>query len=87
MTYFRVFEPVHLSEHSVRVRVFADLDAHLELVLAAGHVERDGTVIWSKREGTLSASPLVRSGADRAAHADDEQFVFPRAGSGPAPAS
>jgi hypothetical protein len=78
--YFRVFDPVRAAERAVRVRVFADLDAHSELVLGSGHVEQDGAVILSRRDHTPGPIASARHQADRAAHGDDEQFVFPDRG-------
>ena len=75
--YFRVFDPVRATERAVQVRAFADLDAHSELVLGSGHVEQDGAVVLSRREPTRPSSAYARREADRAAHGDDEQFVFP----------
>ena len=75
--YFRVFDPIRATEHAVQVRVFGDLDAHPELVLGAGHVEQHGAVILSRRERPPASTTYARLEADRAAHGDDEQFVFP----------
>ena len=77
VSYFRVFDPVRVAECGVDIRVYGDLDAHPELVLGSGHVEQDGAVILTRRDPTQPASTLVRSQADRSAHADDEQVVFP----------
>lgn len=49
VSYFRVFDPVRVAERGLQVRVFRDLDAHPELVLGAGHVEREGGVVLSRR--------------------------------------
>jgi hypothetical protein len=78
--YFRVFDPVRAAERAVQVRVFADLDAHAELVLGSGHVEQDGAVVLSRRERTPLSTTHLRREADRAAHGDDERFVFPDRG-------
>ena len=75
--YFRVFDPVRANECAVQVRVFADLDAHSELVLGSGHVERDGAVVLSRREHAPASMASARYQADRAAHGDDARFVFP----------
>ena len=75
--YFRVFDPIRAAERAVQVQVFGDLDAHPELVLGSGHVEQQGAVILSRRQRTLASNTDVRRAADRAAHGDDEQVVFP----------
>jgi hypothetical protein len=54
VTYFRVFDPVRIAERAVQVRVFADLDAHPELILGSGHVEQNGAVVLSRRDPTSS---------------------------------
>ena len=75
--YFRVFDPLRATERAVQVRAFTDLDAHAELVLGSGHVERDGAVVLSRREPRPASTTYARREAVRAAHGDDEQFVFP----------
>jgi len=53
------------------------LYAHAYLVMAAGHGERDGLVVLTDaRDPDARATPL-RVPANRAAHLDDERFVFP----------
>ena len=49
VSYFRVFDPVRVAERGLAVRVYTDLDAHPELVLSAGHVEREGGVVLTRR--------------------------------------
>lgn len=78
--YFRVFSPTSVGAQGVSVRIFADLDAHPQLVLGSGHVERDGAIVVTGRSRLPMAHTPDRSNADRAAHADDEQYVFPKAG-------
>jgi len=75
--YFRAFDPARAAERGIQVRLFTDLDTHAELVLGSGHVERDGTVVLSQRDGSALSTTFKRSEADRAAHGDDERFVFP----------
>jgi hypothetical protein len=77
VTYIRVFDPAGAAARGVDVRSYADLDAHPDLVLRAGHVEKDGTVIITWRAPSADAATPVRERADRAKHGDDEQFVFP----------
>jgi hypothetical protein len=78
VTYVRVFDALRAAELGLQPRAFSDLDSHPELLIAAGHVEQNGTVVFNKRP-TDSDAPLLhaRDKADRAAHADDEQHVFP----------
>jgi hypothetical protein len=75
--YFRVFDAIRVAECGVEVRGYADLDTHADLVLGSGHFEPDGAVVLSKRDRPEVTAPSVRSEADRTAHGDDEQFVFP----------
>ena len=77
VTYFRVFDPARAAERGVSVRAFRDLDAHRDLVLRAGHVEKDGTVVVTWREPAADAAAPARERTDRATHGDDERFVFP----------
>jgi hypothetical protein len=56
--YFRVFDPIRATERAVQVRVFGDLDSHSELVLGSGHVEHDGAIVLSRREGTQPRGPM-----------------------------
>lgn len=75
VTFFRAFNPARASAAAVRVRAFADLDAHQELILGSGHVERDGMVVLNSQP-RQSHAVLIRQPADRAAHADDQRLVF-----------
>ena len=77
VNYFRVFDPTRVAERNLQIRKFADLDASPELVIGSGHVEVDGMVVLSRRDGIYVTSTLIRDQADRAAHHDDEEFVFP----------
>src|SRR5919197_1311801 len=54
----------------------ADLDAHPDLVLGSGHVEQHGAVVLTRRDIAPSVPAVLREPADRATHADDEQYVF-----------
>ncbi len=76
VTYIRVFDPAAAAERELEVRAFEDLDGHPDLVLRAGHVEKDGTVVITWRAPALDAATPVRERADRADHAGDERFVF-----------
>jgi hypothetical protein len=77
--YFRVYDPVRVGERTLHVGSFKDLDAHPDLVVGSGHMERNGTVVLSKPDQPLLASTLVRNEADRTAHSDDDGIVFPKA--------
>ena len=77
VTYIRVFDPTRAAARGLQVRTFGDLDAHRNLVLRTGHVEKDGAIVITWRAPSLDAAAPVRERADRAAHGDDEQFVFP----------
>jgi hypothetical protein len=77
VTNFRVFDPLRAAERSIQVRTFNDLDSRPDLVLGAGHVERDGAVVLIKRSVSTASATPNRSQASRADHADDERVVFP----------
>jgi hypothetical protein len=77
VSYFRAFDPIRVAQRGLQIRGFTDLDAHPDLVLGSGHVEADGAVVLSRRRESQVTSTPVRSEADRSAHADDEQVVFP----------
>ncbi len=79
VTYFRVFDPKRAAALAVNVftnYTYQDLNAHLDLVLRAGFIERDGTVVVHSRTPASDAAIPIREPADRAAHTDDERFVF-----------
>jgi hypothetical protein len=75
--YFRVFDPIRVGERGLQVRRFADLDPHPNLILGSGHLESDGSVVLSKRGKPHPAETSLRIEANRSAHPDDEQIVFP----------
>jgi hypothetical protein len=75
VNFFRAFNPTHATACAIPVRAFADLDAHRELVLRSGHVEHEGIVVLDSQPEQDHAAP-IREPADRAAHADDQRFVF-----------
>jgi hypothetical protein len=75
VNFFRAFDPVCATARAIQVHAFRDLDAHQDLVLGSGHVEHEGLVMLDGRAVAEGATP-DRSPADRAAHADDERFVF-----------
>ena len=75
--YIRVFDPARTGERSLTVRTYGDLDAHRNLVLRAGHIEADGSIVLDHRVPARDAAIPVRERADRSAHRGDERFVFP----------
>ena|SRR5579872_4942726 len=76
--YFRAFDPIRVRERGLQIRNYTDLDAHPDLVLGSGHVEPDGLVVASVNRATgITEEVPDRSQADRSAHADDEEVVFP----------
>lgn len=77
VSYFRAFDPVRVAERGLQIRSFTDLDAHRDLVLGSGHVESNGAIVVSARFDSEVPRTLVRRAADRSAHTDDEQVVFP----------
>jgi hypothetical protein len=77
VSYFRVFDEIRVAERPLDVRNYADLDTHADLVLGSGHLEGDGTVVLSKRHRSSVPVASARTEADRSAHDDDKQFVFP----------
>jgi hypothetical protein len=76
VTFVRIFDPMRAAAGAVTVERFDDLDAHQSLVLWSGHVERDGSLAISHRALGVDRPTPGRILADRAAHADDERFVF-----------
>src|SRR5215210_2299024 len=59
VTYIRVFDPARAARRSVDVssrHAYKDLNAHLDLVLRAGFVEKDGTVVLYARPTAASAA-------------------------------
>jgi hypothetical protein len=89
VTLIRVFDPAQAVRRGVNVfteQTYEDLNPHLDLVLSAGHIEQNGTVILDgprhvsvKTARRPAPDPAVpnRAPADRSAHADDERYVFP----------
>src|SRR5919202_860385 len=77
VSYFRAFDPIRVAERGLQVRRFTDLDPHPDLVLGSGHIEADSSIVLSKRQKQQVFDTPIRSEANRAAHTDDEQIVFP----------
>jgi hypothetical protein len=81
--FIRVFDRERAAARAVNVfskHTYEDLNAHPDLVLRAGFVERDGTVVIHPQSPRLDPPAPLRVPADRAAHSDDERFVFPAKG-------
>jgi hypothetical protein len=76
VTYFRVFDQTRAATRAVSVRAVADLDAHPDLVLGAGHVEQNGAPVFAARASAADGPVPARQPADRAAHVDDAHLVF-----------
>ncbi len=76
VSYVRVFDRAGAAAREVDVQTFGDLDAHPDLVLRMGHVEKDGTVVITWRAPSPEARTPAREQADRTTH-DDGNFVFP----------
>lgn len=71
VTFIRIFEPTWARALGVDVRAFDDLDAHPDLVLKSGHVERTGLVVITARALESESDPLWPTGADRTEAPDD----------------
>ncbi len=78
VNFFRAFNPTDATAGAIQVRTYGDLDAHQELVLGSGHIESNGMVMLNGQPEPNRAVP-TRELADRAAHTDDQRFVFPDA--------
>ena len=64
------------SPSAVVVQRYRDLVAHPELILWSGHVESNGIVAIMRSAAAAEAGTPMRVQADRAAHPDDERFIF-----------
>jgi hypothetical protein len=87
VTYFRVVDPRQVDgrvgKPGKRLS-YQDLEPHSALVLGAGYVEEDGTVMLNRvvtqdagahQTSAVGTSIPSRAPANRAAHPDDERFV------------
>lgn len=86
VTFFRVFDPRQAAARGINVFSgfsYNDLTAHMDLMLWAGHIEPDGTIVVNNQpDGAQAGQPPPadpgvpgRVAANRADHADDERFV------------
>jgi hypothetical protein len=91
VTYFRVFDPRQVDGHSGKIGErlsYQDLEPYLALVLGAGYVEEDGTVMLNRvvtADARTHASDPGSTGparvpADRAAHPDDAHLIIQNVG-------
>ena len=55
VTYFKVFDPNVAEARGIDIKAEQDLEAHPDLVLFAGLVERDNTVVLTKRASAVTA--------------------------------
>jgi hypothetical protein len=72
VTYIRVFDPASAARRAVDVsswHAYKDLNAHLDLVLRAGFVEKDGTVVLYARPAAAAATAGAAAPPDGDAHA------------------
>ncbi len=74
--YFRAFDADQAAQSGVAVQTFDDLDAHPELVIGSGHVEREGAVSVTRGLRPTTAPSPTRTQADRAGHTDDAHLVL-----------
>lgn len=78
VTYWRVFDPKRAAGSEANAAAdhsYRGLEAHLDLVLRTGFTERDGRVVVDSRPPEMDWAVRGREPADRAAHADVEQFM------------
>jgi hypothetical protein len=64
VTYFRACDPAQLAARAVTVAAYTDLDPYPELVLASGHLERDGAVVLNRASGPSVAAPGPQTHAE-----------------------
>jgi hypothetical protein len=79
----RVFEADRFKARGIRVNMWTDLNAHLGELVASGHIDDDGAVVlYPTEKAAIVDAPVgsTRVAADRAAHGDDENLVFPKDG-------
>jgi len=65
VTFFRIFDPTVTAQRSLDIQRYRDLDAFQDLILRAGHVERDGNVVIIRPPGTRIADVTARTRAGR----------------------
>ncbi len=77
VSYFRVFDPIRVTERGLQIHRFTDLDRHPNLVLGSGHLESDGSVVLSKRGKPHPAESQISREVNHPTHSGDEQVVLP----------
>jgi hypothetical protein len=60
VTYFRAFDPADVADRALTVAAYTDLDLYPELVLATGHLEKDGVVVLNRAYSPSAAAPSPR---------------------------
>ncbi len=76
VTYFRLFQPAQAAARAVQVNTrhaYDDLSDNLDLVLRAGFIEQDGSVVIFSDPAVVQAAS--RQPTERAAHADYERYI------------
>jgi hypothetical protein len=74
--YFLAYDAQQAAQSGLALRTFEELDAHPDLVVGSGHLERDGAMALTRREPSITAPSPIRASADRTGHADDAHIVF-----------
>ena len=64
--YFLAFDADQAAQGGLTPRKFDELDAHPDLVIGSGHVERDGAISLTRRQPPRSAPSPRPTPADRA---------------------
>ena len=91
VTFIRIFDPVRAAERALDIRSFRDLDAQPDLILKAGHIERDGIVVILRHTPARDIDVSGSTRADQVARGDGIPPVFREAdaaiaaGPGPGP--
>ncbi len=65
VTYFRIFDPAVVSQRSLDVQRYRDLDSSPSLVLRSGHVEKDGKVVVVRPHASEGIPSRARMRAGR----------------------
>ncbi|MGE3913864.1 MAG: hypothetical protein AB7K36_31260 [Chloroflexota bacterium] len=75
VTYFRVFDPAAVTQRSLTIKQYRDLDAYPGLIVQSGHIEGDGKVVVTRPVIVRAATTPGRTAADRSQHLDDAHIV------------
>ena len=76
VTFIRIFDPVRAAERALDIRSFQDLDAQPGLILKAGHIERDGIVVITRRAPAREVEMRVPVRTSRVVPGDGIPSVF-----------